>query len=230
MSFPFNMFNPIDSINSWNPISIPSFSMFNTINPTNSWNPISIPSFSMFNTINPTNSWSPTSFPLFNMFDTNNNIFANLQNLCSKNEIYGINSNGILQSIKDAGYDKNKGLKLAKIAQKNAVGFKHKCATYVKKAIEESGLGKYEYGHAYECANILKKNKNFKEISTKGLDLSKLPAGCVLVYGKKVAKYSPQYGHVEITLGNGKAASDGITNNIRQGARVFVPVSKNYIA
>lgn len=204
--------------------------MFNPINPTYSLNPISFSSFNMFNTSNPINMWNSISFPSFNMFNTGNNIFANLLNFCSKNEKYKINSNGILQSIKDAGYDQNKGLKLARIAQKNAVGFKHKCATYVKKAIEESGLGKYESGHAYECANILKKNKNFKEISTTGLDLSKLPAGCVLVYGKKVAKYSPQYGHVEITLGNGKAASDGITNKIRPGARVFVPVSKNYTA
>ena len=97
------------------------------------------------------------------------------------NPLYNFNSlyalYEVLQCIKDVGYNKAKGLKLAKIAANNAVGFRHKCATYVKKAIEECGLGKYEYGHAYACANILKRNKNFKEISTKGLDLSKLPAG-----------------------------------------------------
>lgn len=116
--------------------------------------------------------------------------------------------------------------------RKNTVGFTKQCATYVKRAIDNAGLGKYEYGDAYECANILQRNPNFKEISTAGLDLSTLPAGCVLVYDKGVSGYSSKYGHVEITLGNGQAASDGVTNNIRQGARVFAPVSDNrsYIA
>ena len=56
------------------------------------------------------------------------------------------------------------------------------------------------------------------------MDLSSLPAGCVLVYDRGVAGYSSKYGHTEITLGDGTAGSGGITHNIRQGARVFVPV------
>lgn len=132
--------------------------------------------------------------------------------------------------LKDIGYDTSKGQKLAQNAAKNTVGFTHQCATYVKNAIQRSGLGSYEYGDAYQCADILTRNNNFKEISTNGLDLSALPAGCVLVYDKGVAGYSSKYGHTEITLGNGKAVSDGVTNNIRQGARVFVPVSTNYMA
>ena len=95
---------------------------------------------------------------------------------------------------------------------------------YVRLALEKCGLGTGERGDGYEYAGILSRNKNFKEISTSGLDLSDLPAGCVLVYNRGTAGYSSKYGHVEITLGNGKAASDGVTTNIKQGARVFVPV------
>ena len=172
-----------------------------------------------------------------NLFSLYNNNFANLKKVLNSNNnknttnsIKTLSSNKVSTTLEDVGYDKTKGDKLANTAAKNTVGFTHKCATYVKNAIQNSGLGAYEYGDAYECANILKRNKNFKEISTNGLDLSTLPAGCVLVYDKGVAGYSSKYGHTEITLGNGQAVSDGVTNNIRQGARVFVPVSQSYVA
>lgn len=172
-----------------------------------------------------------------NVFTLFNNKFANqnkqtptnTNNNSTTKTIY-TNTNKASTSLEQVGYDANKGEKLAYTASKNAVGFTKHCATYVKNAIQSSGLGAYEYGDAYECANILERNKNFKEISTNGLDLSTLPAGCVLVYDKGVAGYSSKYGHTEITLGNGQAVSDGVTNNIRQGARVFVPVSQSYVA
>lgn len=133
-------------------------------------------------------------------------------------------------TLNNAGYNEKAGKRLANIAAQNTVGFRKQCATYVKKAISKAGLGEYEYGDAYECVSILKRNPNFKEISTTGLNLSNLPAGCVLVYDRGVSGYSRKYGHIEITLGNGQAVSDGVTNNIRQGARVFAPVSRTYIA
>lgn len=172
-----------------------------------------------------------------NLFSLYNNNFANLKKVLDSNNTYtttnsikALSTNKASATLEDVGYDKTKGDRLANIASKNTVGFTKQCATYVKNAIQKSGLGAYEYGDAYECANILKRNKNFKEISTNGVNLSSLPAGCVLVYDKGVAGYSSKYGHIEITLGNGKAASDGVTNNIRQGARVFVPVSQSYVA
>lgn len=177
-------------------------------------------------------NYSNNFFSLYNnKFAKNTNTLnTNYKYSIAKSSIKPISTNKVSATLEDAGYDKTKGNKLANTASKNAVGFTKQCATYVKKAIQQSGLGTYEYGDAYECANILKRNKNFKEISTKGLDLSTLPAGCVLVYNKGVAGYSSKYGHTEITLGNGQAVSDGVTNNIRQGARVFVPVSQSYVA
>lgn len=122
------------------------------------------------------------------------------------------------------GYNKQKGEKLANIAIKNTVGFTGDCATYVKNDIKEAGLGEYAIGDAHLCDDILRKNPNFKEISTNGLDLKNLPAGCILVYEKGVAGYSSTYGHIEITDGQGGARSDGKTCNIRPGAKVFIPV------
>ena len=127
-------------------------------------------------------------------------------------------------SLTALGYNAQKGQKLANIAIKNTVGFTGYCATYAKRDIGQAGLGKYESGHAFQCDDILRRNPNFKEISSAGLDLKKLPAGCVLVYERGVSGYSSSYGHIEITDGQGGARSDGKTNNIRPGAKVFIPV------
>lgn len=130
------------------------------------------------------------------------------------------------KNVKKVHYNKRKGEKLAKeIASVSSEGgFDGYCARHVKSAISDAGLGKYESGHGYQVADILADNKNFKEITSANPDLESLPAGCVLVYDRGVSGYSSRYGHTEITLGNGTAASGGITHNIRDGARVFIPV------
>lgn len=122
------------------------------------------------------------------------------------------------------GYNAKKGVELAKNALKNAVGFTGYCAKYVKNAICKSNLGEYEYGNACDMASILRRNKNFKEIDANSVDVNNLPAGCVLVYAKGAAGYSGKYGHTEITDGNGRGISDGITNNLRKPTAIFMPV------
>lgn len=124
----------------------------------------------------------------------------------------------------DVNYNSRKGKKLANDILHHSCGFTGYCAAYVKKSMNRCGLGGDFSGHAYQMPNGLKNNPNFKEISTGGLNLSSLPAGCILVYDRGVSGYSSKYGHTEITLGDGRAVSDGVTHNIRQGARVFVPV------
>lgn len=140
----------------------------------------------------------------------------------------GINISNNKQNLslwKNLGYNSQKGLQLAQTAASNAVGFTGYCAKHVKKAIAKTGLGAYESGNACDMTNILRRNKNFKEISPNGVDLKKLPAGCVLVYGKGVAGYSSKYGHTEITTGSGKAISDGVTNNLyKKPTAIFMPV------
>lgn len=99
-----------------------------------------------------------------------------------------------------------------------------KCAAYVGLAIQDSGLGSYPYAHAYQLADKLRGNPNFKEISVSGTDWKNLPAGCILCYDKGSQGYNKDYGHTEITQGNGTATSDGTTHNIRKPDAIFIPV------
>lgn len=131
-----------------------------------------------------------------------------------------------LPQLKEVNYNETKGQALATAVANNATGSQGLCAKYVKNAIQNAGLGQYQSGHAYQCANVLRNNPNFKEVKVSGRELSQLPAGCIIVYDQGDAGYSPVYGHIEITLGDGRAASDFITNNIRpsDNAHVFIPV------
>ena len=130
-----------------------------------------------------------------------------------------------------SGYNAKAGEKLANIALNNSIGWTGYCARSVKNAIQDADLGSYQLGHAYQMSSILRGNKNFKEISTENIDVSKLPAGCVLVYGKGEQGYSRDYGHTEITTGDGRAVSDGITRNLhKKPSAVFMPVEQNYYA
>ena len=167
-----------------------------------------------------------TSTPIFNFNPFNFNI--SFKPLFDFNSILSFspskkNSKATL-SLSEVGYSSYKGEMLASAVKRRIKGFNGDCAYNVRLALGACGLGTGARGNGYQYADILSQNKNFKEISTDGLDLSSLPAGCVLVYGRGTAGYSKKYGHVEITLGNGQAASDGLTKNIREGARVFVPV------
>ncbi len=128
-------------------------------------------------------------------------------------------------TLKLDDYNAFKGKKLANIAMNNSVGWTGYCAAYVKSDIQEAGLGSYKGGHAYQMPKILRNNTNFKEISPENVDVSKLPAGCVLVYDKGAEGYSKDYGHTEITTGDGRAVSDGITKNLhKKPSSIFIPV------
>ena len=85
-------------------------------------------------------------------------------------------------------------------------------------------MGSYVSGHGYQMTDILSRNKNFKQISASGVDVTKLPAGCVLVYGKGVSGYNKDYGHTEITTGDGRGVSQAITYNVRKPSAIFIPV------
>lgn len=124
-------------------------------------------------------------------------------------------------------YSSAKGQKLAQQVRSKVVGFTGYCSRHVSNALEASGLGHERAAAAHMMDTKLEKNKNFKEIKiTSQEQLRSLPAGCVVVYEAGAARYSSKYGHIEVTLGNGTAASDGITRNMRysENMSVFVPV------
>ena len=145
-------------------------------------------------------------------------------NSSSSGNSYSINTKTNLPQLSSIGYNASKGSSLAKAALSNTCGFTGYCAKYVRVALESSGLSNGMRADGADYGEVLSRNRNFREISASGINLSSLPAGCILVYGRGVSGYSSRYGHVEITTGNGQAVSDGVTNNIRPGARIFVPV------
>ena len=124
-------------------------------------------------------------------------------------------------------YDPEKGKKLAQ-ATINGLSTADKgyCARAVKTAIQNTGLGAYESGHANAMPSILGHNANFKEVKVSPSDLDNLPAGCVLCYAPGDCGYNAEAGHTEVTDGNGNAFHFAQTRNIRQSdnVRVFVPV------
>lgn len=205
---------------------ISSFFNFNS-NIVPFWNDIGFPNFSFF-------APESSSFPNF----ANSNFFTSsvwnveqfnepqksntkIANPVAKNNERTTSNNTSI--FKD--YDVNAGNKLANIALRDSVGFTGHCARGVKTAIKKADLGAYQSGHAYQMDDILRKNDNFKEISPESVDVKKLPAGCVLVYDKGVQGYSASYGHTEITTGDGRAVSDGITNNLyKKPSSIFIPV------
>jgi len=174
----------------------------------------------------------------FNNYSTSlSNSYSYTSNLSLKSS----NLNEPAPTDKFIGYNASAGKRLANIALKNSKyvinpetrkltsetkspnKFTGNCARYVKRAIEDAGLGAYKNGHAYNMTSILKDNKNFKEISS-ATPLDTLPAGCVIVYGKGVGGHSSEYGHTEITAGNGKVVSDGIREVGKRPSAIFMPV------
>lgn len=170
---------------------------------------LTLPVFDMF-------SFDSFKMPDFDTFKINSN-------KTSKTENFKAVGNKQYAELKD--YNKSAGEKLANIALRNAVGCKHLCATYVKNAIRDAGLGKYIPGDAYMMTSILSKNKNFKQIPVNSVNVNDLPAGCVLVFDKGMHGYSAKYGHTEITTGDGRAVSDFINNKgIKKPSAIFIPV------
>ncbi len=122
-------------------------------------------------------------------------------------------------------YSSAKGQKLAKDMANHSVGFTGHCSRYVREGLQRTGLYNGHTASAYQMGGILAKNKNFQEVSPNSVNLKDLPAGCILVYDKNTKKYSNKHGHIEVTLGDGTACSDGRTRNIysTNNMRIFVP-------
>lgn len=194
-------------------------------------------SFNMWNSMPLFNFDTGFKFPSFdfsnlNIFNWNTNI--SWSNNLSFGDTFTRTSSSIGTSrstLKLDGYNASAGRKLADIAMNrrqadrwSSIRGTGKCATYTKKAIEAAGMGSYVSGHGYQMTDILSRNKNFKQISASGVDVTKLPAGCVLVYGKGVSGYNKDYGHTEITTGDGRGVSQAITYNVRKPSAIFIPV------
>lgn len=121
---------------------------------------------------------------------------------------------------------------LANIAYQNAMAkdSRHKCLQGVRESLTQKGLVAGTMGaSAYQSADVLARNKNFKEVSVSREDLRKLPAGCVVVWNRNYigTKSSDVHGHIAITTGDGGEASDHVSPRLymlNASYRVFLPV------
>ncbi len=128
-----------------------------------------------------------------------------------------------------SGYDAEKGMLLKQAAEerlKEKGSTKGYCARGVNDVLQSVGI-KISRGDAYQQADKLENNKNFKKIEgLKSSDLKNLPAGAIVVWRK--TEKSP-YGHISIATGDGKEISDHKQKQITSlrgdtQFQVFIPV------
>jgi hypothetical protein len=184
------------------------------------------------------NPWSTSSgFPnlqMGNYFMQLMLMESMLRNMVGSQLVPGFDSsfstNTNLAQLKNV-YNGKTGKKLAQIAYENAAAqnTRGRCLHGVRTALNRSGLVIGGLGiPACGAAQKLASSKNFREVRVSKDQLNHLPAGCVVVYNKCAGH---PYGHITVSLGNGKAASDHVENAVAGQSqlynqyRVFVPAS-----
>jgi hypothetical protein len=116
------------------------------------------------------------------------------------------------------------GERLAAVAQRVAgrMGTSGWCAKGVRMAMQEAGIPYQSVGSAYQAANLLASNPRFREVRMTPEQIRNLPPGAVIVSAPSPGH---QHGHIAVSLGGGREASDHITSvRIRPEQRVFIPV------
>jgi len=117
-------------------------------------------------------------------------------------------------------YNKEKSNHLAIIADFVAKSTRTSgyCARGVNDALEKAGIVKKDStrrASAYQLKEAFDNTPSLKRVSVKREDLKKLPKGCIIVWQRgdgSANSPSSEHGHVCITLGNGKEASDDVRN------------------
>lgn len=98
------------------------------------------------------------------------------------------------------------------------------CARGVFDSLQAAGLKIPRSGSAYMAANTLARDPRFREVHLTDAQIHKLPAGAIIVSGPYNIPGNP-HGHIAITLGNGREASDHLGPVSTLGTqRVFIPV------
>ena len=133
---------------------------------------------------------------------------------------------------KNVKYNATLGHAIANTAISNVTGGTGRCAHYVNDALEANGINPQRDNHAYTRAEVLRNNENFTEVRIfSEQDLSKLPAGSIVVYQRGVSGYHSEHGHTFTATGNGGGASDHFQSNLKfpedgEGISAFVPTTK----
>ncbi len=137
-----------------------------------------------------------------------------------------INTKTDLTAFKN-NYNEKLGERFAKIAYNNAqeMNTSGYCARGVRTAMEKTGIADgFKVESAKDADQILNHHKDFKPVAVNYNDLTKLPAGCIIVWE---ASNGHPHGHIAVTLGNGQEASDKQRNLIRrEGVKYTVYMPK----
>ena len=225
---------------------------YSFIQPMVNYTPSFLPYFSQtFSSFTPLTSFASTTFtpthfdPIFNTayinnpFNTYSQIPAKPSENSNLNQTNPITSFSAAEHIRDsskqkepelekindvfAGYNEQSGKILAQNALNTSHDFHNQCSAHVNRAISMSNLGIDTDADAYEMFEILDANPNFKSIPP-NTDTKTLPAGCIIVYDRGVSGYG-NYGHIEISTGDGRGVSDGINNTIEPNpTAIYMPV------
>ncbi len=98
------------------------------------------------------------------------------------------------------------------------------CYRGVKQALRPLGVNLHG-GSAWQAADQLARNPRFREVQVRREELNRLPPGAVVVWNRNPQAGKP-HGHISISLGNGREASDKLRRQITNypsSFRVFIP-------
>lgn len=128
--------------------------------------------------------------------------------------------------ISSVGGSSSNGQRLAQVAngvasRMNTRGW---CARGVFDSLQAAGLGIPRSGSAYMAADTLARDPRFREVRLTDEQIRQLPPGAIVVSGPFNSPRNP-HGHIAVTLGGGREASDHVQNLYLAGTqRVFLPV------
>lgn len=127
------------------------------------------------------------------------------------------------------GYNAERGKQFAAAALQTTqqmAGSRGYCYRGVIRSLAKMGITGLTGGSAYMAADQLAKRSDFTEVKVSKADLKNLPAGAVVVWNR-TADNSKPHGHISISLGDGREASDHLTNQYQSCGdgtfRVFLP-------
>lgn len=116
------------------------------------------------------------------------------------------------------------GKKFAAAAEKaaNRINTPGQCLRGVNDAMESIGIPVKREAAAYMALDDMQKNKRFQEVKVSKDKLNSLPPGAVVVWNKGPGL---PYGHISVSLGNGKEASSVVRNQLKLNTayHVFLP-------
>ena len=134
-----------------------------------------------------------------------------------------------IQWWKNLGYNPQKGRELMNYMRGHVTDFGGNCVGVVREAINRVYYGgSRHYARFGKACNVgrdfLSSDRHFRKVT--GVNLASInpkdiPEGVIIIYGPGYSRKHPTCGHGEISNGNGRGYSDGITHIKNSGSQVI---------